>query len=178
MISVKVWDPLVRMAHWAVALLFVANMTVLDEDSVAHAYAGYALFGIVLVRLIWGIIGTKHARFRSFWPTREAVKRHLRGYIFNEHDVHVSHNPLGALMVFNLLGTLVAIGMTGVMIGSLGFANSGWLTGLHEVLANYATLCVGLHILGVLFETRRSGVDLIKGMISGRKTLPDTTSTR
>jgi len=64
---------MVRGSHWAVALLFLCNMTVLDEDSVAHAYAGYALFGTVLIRLIWGIIGTKHARFRSFWPSRAMI---------------------------------------------------------------------------------------------------------
>ena len=68
--TIKVWDPMVRIFHWTVALLFVANMTVLDEDSLAHIYAGYAMFGIVLVRLIWGVIGTKHARFSAFWPKR------------------------------------------------------------------------------------------------------------
>lgn len=178
MTSVKFWDPMVRGSHWAVALLFLCNMTVLDEDSVAHAYAGYALFGTVLIRLIWGIIGTKHARFRSFWPSRYAIKRHIRGYLFNDHDAHLSHNPLGALMVFNLLGTLVAIGLTGVMMGPLGFTETGWVGGLHEILANYAGLCVGLHVLGVLFETRRSGVDLVRAMITGRKSIPDETPSR
>lgn len=67
--SVKVWDPFIRLFHWATALLFFANFTIFDEDSLAHAYAGYCLFGLVLVRLIWGLVGTKHARFSAFWST-------------------------------------------------------------------------------------------------------------
>jgi cytochrome b len=140
------------MFHWSVAILFVANMTFLDEDSLAHVYAGYALFGIVLVRLIWGVIGTRYARFRSFWPSLKGVKAHVAEYFGGPRTVQLSHNPLGGMMsVFGI----------------------GWVDGVHEVLANYATVCVGLHVFGVLVETRRTKIDLIRAMITGRKIVPN-----
>ena len=170
MTAIKVWDPLVRMFHWSVAILFVASMTVVDEDSLAHVYAGYALFGIVLVRLIWGVIGTRYARFRSFWPSFKDVKAHVAEYFGGPRTVHLSHNHLGGLMVFNLLATLILISLTGIMMSVFGI---GWVDGTHEVLANYATICVGLHVFGVLVETRRTKIDLIRAMITGRKIVPN-----
>jgi len=168
--TVKVWDPVVRLFHWATAILFVANMTVLDEDGIIHAYAGYLLSALVALRLVWGLIGTKNARFRTFWPTRHGIKAHLSGYLSGTHEITLSHNPLGALMVINLMGSLLLTGITGFMLSVPGF---GWAEGPHELLANYVTLCVCLHVLGVLIETRRTKVDLIRAMVTGRKTVPD-----
>ena len=78
--SIKVWDPVVRSFHWGTALLFVANFTIFEDDSPAHRYAGYLLFGLVLVRLLWGLVGTKYARFSAFWPRPSEIKAHLRGW--------------------------------------------------------------------------------------------------
>lgn len=174
--SVKVWDPFVRVFHWGTALLFLANMFLLDEDGRAHAVAGYVLFGLVLARLVWGLVGTEHARFSAFRPSAAEVLAHLKGLITGRREVHLSHNPLGAVMVYNLLATLLAICVTGLMLESDAFWGIAWVEELHEVLANYATLCVGLHIAGVLLETRLSRVNLVKAMLTGRKDIPDQVS--
>ena len=174
--SVMVWDPLVRLFHWSTAILFLANFTLLEEDSAAHLYAGYVLFGLVLVRLVWGLIGSEHARFSAFWPSRAEIGAHLRGLMGGRSEPHLSHNPLGALMVANLLATLVAISATGILLTLEGLSGTGWLEGLHELLSNYAMLCVGLHIAGVLLESKRSKINLIKAMVTGRKELPTTES--
>lgn len=171
--SVKVWDPFVRFFHWATALLFLANFTLLDDDSPAHRYAGYVLFALVLIRLLWGLIGTKHARFSAFWPSPSAIKAHFSELFKGQSAPHLSHNPLGALMVYNLLATLVLISITGIMMGSDAFWGVDWVEELHEGLANYALACVGLHVAGVLLETRRSKINLVKAMVTGRKDIPD-----
>lgn len=173
--SVAVWDPLVRVFHWGTAALFLANFFVLDEDSAAHSYAGYVLFGLVLVRLAWGLIGTKYARFSAFWPSIAAIKAHFRDLMGDGDELHLSHNPLGAVMIFNLLAALVLISVTGLMLESDAFWGVDWVETAHEILSNYTMFCVGLHIAGALFETRRSGVNLIKAMVTGRKDIPEQT---
>jgi cytochrome b len=170
--SVKVWDPGVRLFHWGTALLFFANLTIFEDDSPAHIYAGYVLFALVLIRLLWGLIGTKYARFSAFRPSLSEIRAHLKGLLSGQRELHVSHNPLGALMVYNLLVTLVLISITGIMMTTDAFWGVDWVEELHELLANYALFCVGLHIAGVLLETKRSEVNLIKAMVTGRKEIP------
>lgn len=171
--SIKVWDPVVRVFHWGTALLFFANFAVFEDDSPAHRYAGYVLFTLVLVRLTWGLVGTRHARFSAFRPSLSDIKAHLKALLTGAPEEHLSHNPLGAVMVYNLLATLVLISVTGIMMRSDAFWGIDWVEELHEFLANYALVCVGLHIAGVMFETRRSKVNLIKAMVTGRKEIPD-----
>ncbi len=174
--SVMVWDPVVRVFHWATAVLFVANFAVFDDDSVLHIYVGYVLFALVLVRLVWGIVGTRYARFNAFWPSFIQIKQHIGGMFRGDAEQHLSHNPLGALMVCNLLCALFLIGITGIMMSDGGFSNADWVEDAHEFLSNYAMICVGLHILGVLIETRRGGVNLIRAMITGVKSAPAKSS--
>lgn len=171
--TIRVWDPVVRLFHWGTALLFFANMFVIDDDSALHNYAGYALFGLVLIRLVWGVIGTEHARFSAFWPGVSDVKRHVRSLVTGVPEQHLSHNPLGALMVFNLLATLVLICVTGIMMTTDMFWGIEWVETVHEALANYALVCVGLHVIGVLFEMHRSKVNIVKAMVTGRKEMPE-----
>lgn len=171
--SVKVWDPIVRIFHWGTALLFLVNFTVFEDDSPAHRYAGYVLFALVLVRLLWGLIGTKHARFSAFWPRPSEIKAHINEIFDDGPKPHISHNPLGALMVYNLLATLVLISITGIMLGMDAFWGVAWVEVLHELLSNYALVCVGLHVVGVLLETKRSKINLVKAMVTGRKEFPE-----
>lgn len=172
--SVVAWDPLVRLFHWSTAFLFLANVLFIDEDSAAHLYIGYGLFGLVLIRLIWGLVGSQPARFSAFRPSWQAVRAHLQDIIAGRPDRRVSHNPLGALMVYNLLAALIAISVTGIMMTLDSFWGVDWLEGLHEGLTNYALLSVGLHVAGVLFESKRSKVNLIGAMVTGRKDFPTT----
>ena len=172
MTSVKVWDPFVRIFHWTTVFIFFANFTIFDDDSTAHTYAGYVLLGLLLCRLIWGLVGTRHARFRTFWPRVSAIWHHTSGYFSDRAETYLSHNPLGALMVVNLMATLLLICVTGIMLADGGFAQAEIVKDTHELLANYAMVCVGLHVLGVIIETRRSKVSLLRAMITGWKTIP------
>ena len=174
--SVKVWDPIVRIAHWGVALLFFANFAVIDDDSPAHIYAGYALLTLVVIRILWGLVGSKHARFAGFWPSPSRVQAHIKGIFWGQPGVYLSHNPLGALMVLNLLATMIAFSVTGIMLTMRAFRFEDWVEDLHEGLAVYALVCVGIHVAGVLFETRRSRINLIKAMITGVKEIPEPTA--
>ena len=171
--TIKVWDPVVRIFHWGTALLFFANTFALDGEGAPHRYAGYAVFALVLIRLVWGLIGTRYARFSAFRPSFAEIRQHLKTIVAREPQVHLSHNPLGAVMVYNLLTALLLISITGIMADSDAFWGVEWVEELHEGLANYALICVGFHVVGVLFESHRSHVNLLKAMLIGRKDIPE-----
>lgn len=168
----RVWDPLVRVFHWSLVTLFFANALVLDEEGAAHRWVGYAVLGLIAFRLVWGLVGSRHARFSAFPPSLGAARRHLGAMLRGEQDLHLSHNPLGALMVYNLLATMIAIGATGWLMTTNAFWGVDWVEETHELLANWALFSVGLHVVGVLFEQWRSHVPLVRAMITGVKEIP------
>ncbi len=102
--SVKVWDPLVRVLHWGTAVLFLVDFWVFGEGN-THNAIGYVLFALVLIRLLWGLMGTKYARFSAFWPSLSEFKAHLKGLFTGDTEQHLSLNPVGAVMALNLLAT-------------------------------------------------------------------------
>jgi len=113
--AVRVWDPLVRVFHWSLAGLFLLNFAVLEDESAAHEWVGYAIAGLIGLRLLWGLIGTRHARFSAFPPDPKAAWAHARDLLRGRPDTHpaLSHNPLGALMVYALLAILLALVVNG-----------------------------------------------------------------
>lgn len=170
--SAYVWDPLVRVLHWALAGGFLANALLIEDESVLHRQVGYAVLGIVGLRVLWGLVGPRHARFAAFPPSLRGAAGHLGDIVAGRPDHHLSHNPLGALMVYNLLATIALIGATGLMMRSDAFWGVEWVEEAHELLANWGLASAGLHVAGVLFEQHRSGVNLVRAMITGRKAVP------
>ncbi len=172
--GVRVWDPLVRVFHWALAGTFLANALVVDPEADLHQWLGYIVLGLVLARILWGFVGTRHARFSSFPPSVSGAVDHLKDIASGRPDRHLSHNPLGALMVYNMLASLVLLALSGIALEyGPALAEEDWLEEVHEALANWMLVSVGLHIAGVLYEQHRSRTGLVRAMITGRKTLPE-----
>ncbi len=110
---IKVWDPLQRLLHWGlVASIAIAWLTGEDGEAL-HEWAGYAALGIVAVRLIWGVIGPRYARFTQFIRGPQQVIAYARDVVQRREKRYVGHNPLGAVMVLALLATTAATGITG-----------------------------------------------------------------
>lgn len=116
----KRWDPLVRMTHWGIAAAVVANGVFSEEGSPVHLWIGYAAGALLAVRLLWGLVGTKQARFSSFPPSPRAAVRHIGDMAARRHVEHPSHNPLGALMVYALWITLAVVVASGVALDQGG----------------------------------------------------------
>jgi cytochrome b len=169
---IPVWDIFVRVTHWTVAGLVLAELTILDEDWAVHRWAGYAVLGLVGLRLVWGLIGTRYARFSAFPPSLKAARAHLAALSRGRDQPYLSHNPLGALMIYNLWVSLVAVCATGFLMTTKTFWGVGLVEDLHEVIANWVMISVGLHVAGVVFETWHSKVDLVRAMINGSKEIP------
>ncbi len=94
--EVKVWDPLIRVFHWATVTLCLLNFFILEEGSKPHKYAGYAVGILLIIRLLWGLIGPHYARFGQWWPTPARVRYYLRQLASGHHPYYLGHNPVGA----------------------------------------------------------------------------------
>ncbi|WP_306114951.1 MULTISPECIES: cytochrome b/b6 domain-containing protein [unclassified Roseovarius] len=170
--DLAVWDPLVRLIHWSLALTILLNGAVIDDESKLHEWVGYVALGLVALRLLWAVIGPKHARFSAFPPSPLGAIRHTRAILQGERSVHLSHNPLGALMAYNLWLTVIMLGVTGYMMTTIQFFGVDWVEEVHELAFNWLILSVALHVAGVAFDSWHSGVNLLRAMVNGRKRIP------
>ncbi|KGM46813.1 cytochrome b/b6 domain-containing protein [Pseudooceanicola atlanticus] len=172
MTETKIWDPVVRVFHWSLVIGFTANALILDDEDKVHELVGYAVVGLIALRLVWGLIGTRHARFRDFPPSLSAALGQVGDVATGRVHVHRGHTPLGALMIYNLLLTILLIGASGWMMTTTMFWGVDWVEELHEGLVTWAEISILLHIAAVIFESWRTGVNLPRSMITGRKRLP------
>ena len=114
--QVLVWDVLVRIGHWLlVALFFVAYFTE-DDLLTLHSWAGYGIGLYLLIRVLWGFVGPKHARFADFAYGPAKAARYLKDLMLFRAKRYLGHSPAGALMVFALLISLVATTATGIAL--------------------------------------------------------------
>lgn len=165
----KVWDPFVRFFHWTLVVAFTANALFIDEESALHEQVGYFVLGLVLMRLVWGLIGPRNARFRSFPPSTRGAMDQLTDIATGRRTGHTGHSPLGALMIYNLLVTVLVISVSGHMITLDAFWGLEWPEDLHEAAVTWAELSVLVHVAGVIFESWRTRVNLPRAMVTGYK---------
>jgi cytochrome b len=163
-----VWDPVVRIFHWLVVAGCTLNF-ILDDGKLVHRYVGYTIAGALTVRILWGFVGSRHARFSHFVPGRETLRRYVTSALRFREPRYLGHNPLGGVMVVALMILLALIATTGWMTTLDGFHRAKWLEEVHEALANLLLPLVALHVLGVLYASLRHGENLVKAMITGRK---------
>lgn len=168
----KIWDPFVRLFHWSVVTGFAANALFIDENSKSHEWIGYAVVVLVGLRILWGFIGPQHARFCAFLPRRGDVIQQVTDIATRRRRTHLGHSPLGALMILNLLGAMLAIGLTGWMMTTSTFWGIDWVEEMHEALVFWAELSIVAHIAAVVFESLRTGINLPRAMFTGCKDIP------
>lgn len=180
---VRVWDPLVRLFHWSLAVSFMIAFLTEDDLLVVHVWAGYTIFGLILVRLIWGFVGPRHARWSDFIKEPGEIIAYLKAVARFRGPRYLGHNPAGGAMVVALLVSLIATGLSGLAVygaqelsGPLApmFSglSEGWahlLEDVHEVLASLTLLLVILHLAGVAFASLEHRENLVKAMITGLK---------
>ena len=168
----RVWDLWVRISHWSLAVIFVSNRFLNEEGEEWHQRLGYAACILIGLRLIWGFVGSKQARFSEMlknWPPRGERLSHFQDYLRGRTPRYLNHPPLAQVGMVFLLGNLLLLGLTGWLMGVESFAETEWLEESHELLANSMLVLVIVHVLGVLRESKLHGENLIASMIHGRK---------
>ncbi|MBC7860339.1 MAG: cytochrome b/b6 domain-containing protein [Burkholderiaceae bacterium] len=167
--KVLVWDAPVRVFHWLMVLSFAGAYLTAESERwrLAHVTLGYTMAALVLFRLVWGLIGTRHARFASFVRGPATVKRYLAALLRGKPEHYTGHNPAGALAIIALLGAALIVTAAGwATYNELG---GEWLEELHEAAANAMLALVGVHVGGVVVSSLLHKENLVGAMISGRK---------
>lgn len=168
--AVAVWDPLVRIFHWSLVASVLAAYFFTEEGDPPHEYAGYIALGLVALRLVWGFIGGRYARFAQFVPGPAVLMHYARDLLRGREARYLGHNPAGAVMVLALLVMVAASGVTGWMLTTDAWFGVEWVEELHEIVANALMLLVGLHVAGVIYTSLHHRENLIRAMFTGRKT--------
>jgi len=180
--NIRVWDPVVRVGHWTLVITFFTAYFTEDDFLTVHVWAGYLLTAVIVFRVIWGFVGTRHARFANFIRSPADAFRYVADLVRKRGQRYVGHNPAGGIMIVVLLIFLAGTAFSGIVLygmeesaGPLAswvapYADSEHLwEEIHEVFSNLTLLFVGLHIAGVLLSSYVHRENLVVAMMTGRK---------
>lgn len=170
--AVLVWDAPVRVFHWLLVLSFAGAWLSAESERwrLLHVTLGYTMAGLVAFRLVWGIVGTRHARFAGFVRGPRAAWNYLRALLGGQPEHHAGHNPAGALAIVALLLLIAATAASGWAIyNDIG---GEWLEELHEGAANTLLAVVMVHLAGVVVGSIAHHENLVRAMFTGRKAVP------
>ena len=161
---ILVWDAPVRVFHWLLVLCFSVAYEPWEQ---VHVTAGYTLAGLVVFRLLWGVVGSYHAQFRHFLRGPAAVLGYLRSLWRREPQHYTGHNPAGAVAILLLLGLGAALSVSG---WAMDVERGGEaVEELHEVLANLMLGVVLVHLAGVISGSLLHHENLVRAMVTGYK---------
>lgn len=166
---VKVWDPFVRLFHWALVGFFAFSFLTGDEWKDAHIVSGYIIGALVTLRVLWGLVGSEHARFSSFIYSPLTVLRFLADTAAMRAKRYLGHNPAGGAMVIALLLMISGIVTTGYMMTTDAYWGIEWVEDTHKVLVYSTLVLIGIHIAGVVLASLEHRENLVRAMITGRK---------
>ena len=167
--KIKVWDAPVRVFHWLMVLSFAGAYLSAESERwrLLHVTLGYTLGGLVAFRLVWGLVGTRYARFANFVRGPQAVLTYLRSLRKGQPQHHLGHNPAGAVaIVLLLLASVAVVGSGWAIYNDVG---GEWLSELHDIAANSMLLVVAIHVAGVLVASRLHRENLVRAMVTGQK---------
>lgn len=167
-----VWDAPVRVFHWLIVLSFAVAWLSAESErwQLVHVTAGYTMAGLVAFRLLWGLVGTRHARFGDFVRGPRAVLGYLKSLVGGRPEHHAGHNPAGGLAIVALL-------VLAALVTATGWANyselgGDWLEEVHEALASGMLALVIVHVVAVFASSWLHRENLVGAMIHGRKPVP------
>ncbi len=173
---VRVWDRVVRISHWSLALLLIANL--LNEgSSPIHRQLGTAALIVVGLRLLWGLRATGHARLADFRPRISAFFAYATAMRKHKAPRYLGHNPAAAWMIAFLWTLVILLGISGWMMRMDFFWGDEWLQDAHAFIAYCLLAAVAVHIAAALWMSRVHGENLLAAMLHGYKRAPDEAAT-
>ncbi len=183
---IRVWDIPTRLFHWSLVLLFGALWVSGELGGRAmryHEIFGFLLLALVVTRVLWGLVGSRTARFSDFMRGPRTTLAYLAAVLRGRPPASLGHNPLGGWMVLTLLVLLLAQASSGLFAtddiafdGPLNYLvhehTAKLLTRFHHLDFRLLLLLAGVHLLAVAIHRLRFGDDLVRPMLSGRKPVP------
>ena len=181
--NVYIWDPLVRIFHWTLVLAFSIAFISEDDYLTIHSWAGYTILSLLTIRIFWGFVGTKHAKFSDFVFSKKDITQFIKATFSLKAKRYLGHNPAGGAMVIILIISLLITACSGLVIlaieegqGPLAFLLSDttpfWgdiIEEVHEFFANFNLFLIAVHVAGGIVEGLIHRENLIKSMFTGMK---------
>lgn len=181
--QVKVWDTVVRFFHWSLATAFLIAYITEEGLLPVHIWAGYLIASLLVIRIVWGFVGTHYARFSDFIYSPETIIQFLKSTLARRARRYLGHNPAGGAMIMLMIISLLATTTSGILLlgaeeqaGPVAhwFTQAGGFWGkaleeLHELFANLTLLLVFIHIAGVIVESLIHKENLVSAMLDGFK---------
>ncbi len=168
---VLIWDLPTRALHWMLAACFSGAFGIAvfvrhrNPLFPVHMLLGALAAVVVVLRVVWGIVGTRYARFGSFSLGPRAVLEHLRGLFSRARDATVGHNPANAWAAVAMLVSILGTAVTGALIPLLG----GQVRPIHQTFAYVTAGLVAVHIVGIALHTISRREHIAMGMLDGKK---------
>jgi cytochrome b len=189
------WDPVVRVSHWGIALAVLLNAVLTEGGSLVHIWTGWSALGLLLIRVLWGFVGPREARFSAFPPHPAGALSHMRDLARRRPGLYASHNPAGAMMAYVMWAALAVVIGTGIAMTGTGpfgalerkaaVETQDWSTldlgesrgeeedealeEVHEMAGNLLLILAALHVGGVALESLVMRRNLVRPMLGGAR---------
>lgn len=182
-----IWDLPLRAFHWLFAFTMLASWYTSDQDNdliEIHMQLGFFTLGLLVFRLIWGVVGSKHSRFSSFLPTPSRLLIYIKDLASKKETPSVGHNPLGSLMVVLMIVLVSLQAVSGLFINDDVFSSGPYydsvsknveavMVFLHHHIFDYVIAAIVLHLIAIFYYVRIKKINIILPMITGKKLARD-----
>ena len=167
--SILVWDVPTRVFHWLLVVCFTGAWLTSESErlQMIHYAFGYSACALVLFRLVWGVVGTRYARFSQFIKGPKEMIGHLIGLLGSHKNEVPGHNPVGGLVMLGLMLSILLIGLTGYL--SVKEFLGDFMSGAHEAIASLALALVVVHIAAAVIMSLLQKENLVRAMVDGKK---------
>ena len=178
-----IWDLPIRIFHWLLVVALAGAWYTSEQGSEMidyHMQIGYFILGLVVFRIVWGIVGTKHAKFSQFFPTPSRIKDYFTSPDEKSENSTPGHNPLGSLAIFAMLALIALQAISGLFIDDDVFSSGPYyetvdkeiekiMSFLHHNMFDALLYIIGLHLIAIGYYALRKKRNLVKPMITGKK---------
>jgi len=167
--TVLVWDFPIRIFHWLLVVSFAGAWLTSESEAqqMFHYAFGYSACALVLFRIIWGIVGTRYARFTQFIKGPVETIHHIKSLLTGKQHAGLGHNPAGALAMISLMILILLISLTGYW--SVREFLGDFMNGAHEAIANLTLVVVVIHIAAAIIMSFLQKENLVRSMVTGNK---------
>lgn len=177
--TVYVWDFPTRLFHWTLVVAVATSLISVELGNMSiHLISGHVVLALLIFRLVWGLVGGRHARFASFFQGPVKVLEYAKGVISGNAPVHLGHNPMGGWSVIAMVLVLVVQTVSGLyanddiltegpLASTITKSTSDFLTYIHHLTSNAVYALIVLHLAAVTFYTLK-GHRIIMAMITGK----------
>ncbi|WP_028695943.1 cytochrome b/b6 domain-containing protein [Pseudomonas cremoricolorata] len=168
--SIRLWDPLIRVFHLSIAAVFVGNYFFNEAGDDWHRWLGYYAATWLAIRLVWGFIGPRSARWADFWPTPQRVREHAMALLRGRDCHRLGHSPIGGLVMLLMMASIASLAMSGFLMREVdALWGADWPMTIHSVSADTLLVLIIVHVTAALFESVRLRENLPLSMLTGRR---------